>query len=278
MLTAPLREPAETAAIQANLRRRRIHRAFNEAETQSATCHALPDCIAGQDLASVDSLTLILAYLYAVAADTASHRVRELGAEMERRAGQHIGNLVVQLLYLTGLEAPCLCDEYADTVRQLSLLAYRHVAPSLRQDLEPDDLAEAVITTVNVRWGHLRPFDITARMLDGEMDIAPRAIANAVSRTRPRRELEIEFTSFTEGVHEPGLGRPGDVEQELVDSLDNRTSIEAIAHSSPTARETVLALLDSDSRDDAAKRLGIKPRALYNRLRRLERLNRQVWD
>ena len=214
----------------------------------------------------------------------------QLGAEMERRTKQHVGELVVRLLFLTGIEDPKVSDEYSDIVRQISRLAYRHVAPSVRRELEPDDLSEAVIATVGARWGHLDPFDISAHAMDGELDIAPRAIANAVSRTRPRRELEIEFTSFAEGVHsymrpvmwapsrgdkirgaradlgdttrprdgyEPGLGRPGDVEQDLVDGINNRRLVQAIKQSSPTARETLQALEDSDGRrDEAARRAG----------------------
>ena len=144
-------------------------------------------------------------------------------------------------------------------------MALRHVTPSLRKNLTPTDIATDALITVVHRWGRMQPFDLAAQALDGEFNVATKAIGNAVSRMRSRPELQITFAPLDE------ITDPPDETRDVVDRVITRDLVQKIASSSPDARATLQALIDNDVNYTlAARQLGITPRALRKRLRKLE--------
>lgn len=141
--------------------------------------------------------------------------------EIQRRIKQHVGSPVGELLLWRGIDAEsdqgsllqtldgeAIVEEILDKLRACSWRQTKQrVAKVVKDEALVAETLKAQLSmeiyeTVVTRWGGLEGLDALARSLDGQFNIAPRAVADRVMEPRILREL-FPFLDERNNVHLP---------------------------------------------------------------------------
>jgi len=204
-----------------------------------------------------------------------------LDAELARREREHVGFHAGKLLLLMAgfrrmgrIAESAFAPDAVHAVETLRKAAWRMTPGEKR-----DELTGGIPLTLHDRWGSLDPFDALARSLDGELDIAPRAIRDALvkqaSREDRTREIEVIFQERPGAEDEKGPRSWEDVlpSKELGPDAEARFRelLGRVKNDLRLRRLVEAALEGAETHQQLADRWGVDPRTVRNWLKELKK-------
>lgn len=209
-----------------------------------------------------------------------------LTEEFERRAQQHMGAeagvllLIMGALRLTPANQSGLLerDATATVDRLTKIVGKMRVPPQDRPEIPGQ-----IPITLGGRWGQLDPIESLARALEGELDIAPRAVRDdlveqaikALTGEKKRARFEVLFREHGEDqdIAEAEVTEKDVVPREEERRLLERLHIQERLRASPRMTRLVAAFLEEPGRQaELARRLEVTDRTLRSWMKELERI------
>ncbi len=194
--------------------------------------------------------------------------------EFERRAAKHVGYHAAMLLVLMQIRRQVgTADPSWEQAEAECVEAIRKSARRMTPDVMRPELPGQIALTLDTRWGKLGDRELITRALEGKLDIAPRAIRDALvkqgaaeshtrkievlfDRSEEPQEGEEGITGWEDILRSPDWGPEEETRwKEILSAL--RTNL-------PTRRLLQAALEGAETQAEIADRWGVDPRTVRN--------------
>ncbi len=216
-------------------------------------------------------------------------------AEIERRLSRHVGGEAGRLLLYGKMKTRLagwldFDQEHERALDAVRLSVERKARPTMQQllvehrDRPPDvqwEVAGQIPITLDADWGHLDGLQALAAAIDGNLDIAPEAVAHdlvdALRRDSRRRKIEVHF------VQNKAAGNPEAPTEEDVPSREPSPheaaaftrDLDRLSTVSPRLAEVARGRVRGETEQEIAARLGCDVRTVKRDLAEIRLLLRQ---